>query len=275
MDSTTEPPAADPREVRRRHAANEAAWDEAALRYRQALEADTEDLRAGRSSIHPAERAALGRLAPWCRRAVHLQCASGQDTLSLLLEGAGEAVGVDISAVHVDNARAKARTLGLPAAFHRCDVLDTPHELDGTADLVYTGRGALCWIHDLDAWAGVVARLLRPGGRLLVFDTHPAGYLFDPGADRPRWAGIDYFAHAERHAGWTADYIGDVVERPSVKHERLWTIGQTVQSLLDAGLVLTRLEERPDEYWRAFPNLDEETRRKLPMTFLLGARRPD
>ncbi|MFI6578313.1 class I SAM-dependent methyltransferase [Nocardiopsis sp. NPDC050513] len=260
-------------EVRRRHRANQAAWDEGALRYTEGVAAAVASLRAGRSSVHPVERAALGDPASWCGRAVHLQCASGQDTLSLLLEGVREVVGVDISGRHVDNARAKARALGLAATFHHCDVLDTPSELDGTADLVYTGRGALNWIHDIRAWAGVVARLLRPGGRVLVFDAHPASWLFDPEESTPVWAGIDYFAHAERSHGWTAEYIGEVVEDPSVKHERLWTIADVVQSLIDAGLVLTRLEERPDEFWNAFPALGDEVKRMLPMTYLVTADR--
>ncbi|MCY9784403.1 class I SAM-dependent methyltransferase [Nocardiopsis sp. EMB25] len=273
MTFTVEEPARDADEVRRRHEANRIAWDEGALHYTRELAADIERLRAGESSTHPVERAALGDLASWCGRAVHLQCASGQDTLSLLLEGAREVVGVDISGRHVDNARAKARALALPATFHRCDVLDTPSELDGTADLVYTGQGALCWIHDIRAWAGVVARLLRPGGRVLVFDTHPATCLLDPEATTPVWSGLDYFAHAERNTGWPAEYIGDVVEEHAVKHERLWTIADVVQALIDQGLALTRLEERPDDFWNAFPALGDEAKRALPMTFLLTAER--
>jgi hypothetical protein len=42
--------------------------------------------------------------------------------------------------------------------------LETPSTLDGRTDLVYTGQRALCWLHDLNAWAAVVWRLLKPGG---------------------------------------------------------------------------------------------------------------
>ncbi|SKA35393.1 Methylase involved in ubiquinone/menaquinone biosynthesis [Marinactinospora thermotolerans DSM 45154] len=271
---TPEPPAAEPAEVRRRHAANRVAWNEAAQRYSEGLPEAIAELRAGRSSVHPVERAALGDLAPWCRRAIHLQCASGRDTLSLLLEGAQEVVGVDISEVQVANARATAAAIGAPARFHHCDVLDTPHSLDGTADLVYTGRGALCWIHDLAAWAHVVARLLRPGGVVSVFDDHPAGWLFDQDAAEPVASGVDYFGHAESNVGWPTTYIGELDVPPSTKHERLWPIGDVVQALIDAGLTITRLEERPDEYWTVFPAMPEELRRRIPMTFLLHARRP-
>ncbi|GAA2346117.1 hypothetical protein SVIO_004590 [Streptomyces violaceusniger] len=33
--------------------------------------------------------------------------------------------------------------------------------------------GALCYLPDLDRWAGVVAELLSPGGRLYVVEFHP------------------------------------------------------------------------------------------------------
>lgn len=267
-------PAADPVEARRRHRENEAAWDQAAGRYTDELADAIARLRAGESSVHPVERAELGDLGTWCRRAIHLQCASGHDTLSLLLEGATEVVGVDLSGVHIANARRAARELDAPATFHHCDVLDTPHDLDGTADLVYTGRGAICWIHDIDAWAAVIARLLRPGGRVLLFDDHPANWLFDRDADEPVYSGLDYFRHAERNWGWHAEYIGDVGEDPAVKHERLWPIGAVVQALIDAGLVITTLREGPEEYWNVLPLIDPDIRERLPMTFLVGARRP-
>jgi SAM-dependent methyltransferase len=273
-DSVTERPAADATEVRRRHAANQVAWDEAAVRYTERVNETIKALRRGHSSIHPVEREALGDLRPWCSRAVHLQCASGEDTLSLLAEGAHEVVGVDISAEHIANARKTARALGAPAFFHHCDVLDTPRELDGTADLVYTGRGALPWIHDLSAWADVVARLLRPGGTVSIFDDHPANWLFDMDAEEPVYSGIDYFAHAESNWGWSPQYIGPLGSDPAVKHERLWTIGDVVQSLLDQGLVLTRLQERREEFWTVFRRMRPALRRRLPMTFLVTARKP-
>ena len=43
----------------------------------------------------------------------------------------------------------------------------------GDFDLVYTTLGVLCWLPDVGAWARVAARLLRPGGRLVLRDDHP------------------------------------------------------------------------------------------------------
>lgn len=164
-------------EVRARHQDNRRAWNEGAQSYAADNEARVQLLREGKSNLHPVERANLGRVGPlkaWCERAVHLQCASGYDTLSLLLGGAREVVGVDISDVHIGNARWTSEKLEVPATWFCCDVLDTPAELNGTADLVYTGRGAIYWLHDLKGWAEVVARLLKPNGVFSLLEDHPA-----------------------------------------------------------------------------------------------------
>ena len=270
-------PAATEAEVRERHAANRAGWNEGAAHYTAEVDDTIEFLRSGRSNLHPLERANLGDLSRWCGTAIHLQCASGRDTLSLLNEGVKRVVGIDISDVHIENARRTSEALGAAATWHRCDVLDSPAELDGTADLVYTGRGALCWLHDLPAWGRVVARLLEPGGVFHVLDDHPVTSLFALDAPVLTASGLPYFDHAESSVGWPAAYIGELDiprEKLSRKHERLWTLGEIHGAVRDAGLVVERLGEHPDEYWTSFPALPEAEKRKIPLTFTLLARKP-
>lgn len=268
-------------EVRFRHQSNRAAWNEAAQTYTEENEERVRRLRDGQSSIHPIERRnleRLGRLSKWCHRAIHLQCASGYDSLSLILEGAREVVGVDISEIQINNARWTIEQLNMPAQWFCCDILDTPIELNETADLVYTGQGAICWIHDIDAWANVVARLLRKGGVLSLLDDHPASWLFSQESERLEASGLNYFAHAEANQGWTDQYIGDLgksVTEHAIKYERLWTIADVFQALVKAGLVVEYLGEHPDEYWSAFPKLNAQDKSKIPMTFSIVARKPE
>ena len=125
------------------HRENGAAWDITAAIYERDEQRDINFLRAGGSSLLPPEQAALGDLAAWCRRAIHLQCAGGTDTLSLLKQGAAEVVGIDISPRMIACARRKTAALSAPASWVCCDVLAAPEELSGSADLVHTGRGAL------------------------------------------------------------------------------------------------------------------------------------
>ena len=264
-------------DTQRLHEENRAAWNEAAQAYAGRIDETVASLRAGCSSLHPLERANLHDLAEWCECAIHLQCASGHDTLSLWVEGARHVVGIDISDRHIENARRIAAALAAPATFYRCDLLDAPLELDGTADLVYSGRGALCWLHDIDAWATVVYRLLKPGGVIHVLDDHPVSWLFDADADRLVPSGYDYFSsEVESSRGWPASYLSlDIAdEQQSIKHERLWTLAQIHQALVDAGLIVERLGEHPESYWPSFLNLRDEVRRTIPNSFTILARKP-
>src|SRR5947209_6550204 len=128
---------ADTMNVRAMHQQNRQAWNEGAARYEEQVEQDIAFLRAGGRNFVAPELRYLENLGDWCRRAIHLQCAGGRDTLSLWNQGAAEIVGVDISERMIACARQKSAALNAPAHWHCCDVLETPRELDGTADPVY------------------------------------------------------------------------------------------------------------------------------------------
>ena len=271
-------------DVTRRHQENRAAWNEAAGRYEREIEQDVAYLRAGGSGLQAPEYPFLQDLAAWCRRAIHLQCAGGRDTLGLWNHGAAEVVGIDISDRMIDCARRKSEALNAPASWYCCDVLAAPRELDGTADLVYTGRGALLWIMNIEGWAQVVARLLRPGGRLYVFDGHPLTWVWDSEATTyrldPQYG--DYFSETIAVSDeWPAQYMPASAlavppggsRRRAHKHERQWTLGQILNSLVEAGLRLERFEEHPEHYWNQFPNLPADVARRLPNTFSLVMRK--
>jgi SAM-dependent methyltransferase len=261
------------------HAANRAAWDEAAERYERWLPEAIELIRSGGSNLFPVERELIGDLHGRCRRAIHLQCAGGRDTLSLWNHGADEVVGLDFSARMLELAARLSEAVGAPARWILADVLDAPAELDGTADLVYTGRGALIWLQDLDAWAAVIARLLAPDGRLVLFEGHPVEWLFDADADG-HWVatGYDYFAGPEASRGWEPGYI-DRLSIPdaqqSWKFARAWTIGEVVSAIVQSGLRLERLAEHPVDWWAGHGDVRPEERGRIPLSFSIVARRVD
>ena len=264
---------------RRRHQETGVAWDVTAAVYARDEEADIALLHSGGNSLLPPERHVLHGLDAWCSRAIHLQCAGGTDTLSLWRLGAAEVVGVDISAKMIAVGQRKTAALGAPASWHCCDVLDTPRELDGTADLVYTGKGALPWMMDLRAWADVVARLLRPNGRVYVFEGHPLDWVWDMAAPTyelsPRTG--DYFQGTiVTDRSWPI-YSNPILEHAEKEklhvHERQWTLGAIMNSLVAAGLRLEHFEEHPDLFWNQFPNLRPELAACLPHTFSLLMRK--
>jgi SAM-dependent methyltransferase len=262
-------------ETRQLHEENRAGWNEGAAAYEADLLERIEFLRAGRTNFVRPEYEYLNDLGRWCKRAIHLQCAGGTDTLSLWNLGAQEVVGVDISERMIEVARRKGEALSAPARWFRCDVLDTPSELDGTADLVYTGRGALCWLHDIDGWAAVVYRLLRPGGKLYIFEGHPMSFVWNMEESEFKLDPIygDYFAEKVfSDQGWPETYIGDLGKPASehaMKHERQWKLGDVINPLVAKGMRLAKLEEHPDSFWEAMPKMSAEMLRRLPQTYSL------
>ena len=271
--------AADPRAM---HAANRAAWDEAAERYEGWFDEAVALIRAGGSNLFGVEHDLIGDLraahgGAGANRAIHLQCAGGRDTLSLWNSGAREVVGVDISPRMLELARRLGAATGAPATWIESDVLDVPHELDGTGDLIYTGRGAIIWLHDLDGWAAVLHRLLAPEGRLVIFDGHPAEWLFDADADgRLVATDYDYFGGAEASQGWAPEYIDRLSvaeDDQSWKFARAWTLGEIVTALVGAGLRLERLVEVPVDWWSGHRDLRPEDRGRIPLSFGIVATR--
>jgi SAM-dependent methyltransferase len=267
-------------DVRRMHAANRIAWDEAAERYEGWFDEAVALIRAGGTNLFGIETELIGDLHGRCRRAIHLQCAAGRDTLSLWNHGADEVIGVDFSPRMLQLAQQLAAATGAPARWIQADILDTPHELDGTADLVYTGRGSLLWLHDLDAWAAVIARLLSANGRFVLFEGHPIEWLFDVD-EAGHWVmtDYDYFGGPEASRGWAPEYI----DRLSVdesdqawKFARAWTLGEIISALLRADLVLESVAEHPVDWWGGHADVRPEDRGRVPLSFsVVGRKRVD
>jgi SAM-dependent methyltransferase len=259
------------------HRSNRAAWDEAAERYEGWFDEAVALIKGGGSNLFPVEAELIGDLRGRCRRAIHLECAGGRDTLSLWNLGAEEVVGIDFSPRMLKLAGRLSDAVHAPARWIEADVLEAPPELDGTGDLVYTGRGALIWLQDLDRWAAVVRRLLSPTGRLVLFDGHPVEWLFDAGPDG-RWVvtDYDYFAGPEASKGWAPEYIDRLSIADDDQHwkfARAWTLGEVVTALLRAGLAVEEVAEHPVDWWGGHRDVRPEERGRIPLSFSIVATR--
>ena len=110
------------------------------------------------------------------KHVLHLQCATGEATAELVELGA-LVTAVDISSEALDVARERAPDV----AYVHADVHDLPLEVRRARfDLVFTGGDVLSSIRDLDQWLTGIATTLRPGGTLLLYDSHPLTERVDP-----------------------------------------------------------------------------------------------
>ena len=189
---------------------NRKAWDEVHRRRSQAM--------AGQLGIPEKIRELLPDVDG--KHVLHLQCATGESTAELVELGALVSA-VDISAEALDVARDRAPDV----AYVHADVHDLPLEIRRARfDLVYTGGGVLIRLHDLDSWATGIASALKPGGVLFLYDSHPVSRCLD---------GLGH---------WRDDYFGEPLGA-SEEQERHWRLGQVVDAVTGAGLLVNRIAE--------------------------------
>lgn len=200
----------------------------------------------------------------------HLQCATGEDTLSWANRGA-HATGIDLSPKQIELAKQKAAAAGLPVRFIASDIYTLPaHLFEERFDIVFTGGGAIVWLPDLHEWAKIIAGLLKPGGRLIIDEEHPLAGCMEVQDGVVRIVD-DYFGRKpEMFIGWTHFSGGE--HATEKKYEFTWPLGDVVTALARAGLRIGLLEERPSQAgWRFGDKLDEVAR--IPGEYLLVARK--
>lgn len=170
--------------------------------------------------------------------------------MELARRGAPLVVGVDFSIVTTKAARERSTRLGSAIQYVKADVMSVPLR-DRSADLVYTGKGALVWLPDIQEWAREVARILRPGGHLFLY-AHPAVCLWtgDPEVTAIR-TDICYFGGTRVNDTFpdSAKVTGGAVSVADVV-EWQWTVADVVNAALAAGLDVLHLGEYPEPFWR-------------------------
>ncbi len=229
--------------------ANLASWDEAVALHVGSELYDVAGFKAGATSLGPIELEELGPLVGEGTTLLHLQCHFGLDTLSWARQGA-DVTGVDFSGEGIATARSLADEVGLSqrATFIQSDVEGLPDRLSGEFDVVFSSWGALIWLGDLERWAQVVARFLKPGGTFYIAEFHPYAFLIaDDATPEAMRVGYPYFQHGTpQRFDEPGDYADpDASQRNTVTFEWNHGFGEIIDSLLQSGLSLDFLHEFP------------------------------
>lgn len=66
--------------------------------------------------------------------------------------------------------------LEIPSKFVRSNAYDIENVLNETFDIVYTSYGAINWLNDLDKWAKIISRYLKPNGMFYMVEFQPFIY---------------------------------------------------------------------------------------------------
>jgi len=259
--------------------ANRLHWDEVAPVHLKSY--GIEGLLAGVSRIDGIQQRELYPVAG--KDLIHLQCHIGTDTLSLALDGA-RVTGVDFSGASLAIARELAGKMRILAEFIEANVLDLMPRVTRKYDIVYTSKGVLCWIRDIEKWAETIAFLLKDGGVFYIFESHPLSCIFDDtqaGAPRVKYA---YFHRDEplHFDDEHPDYSDSSYVPVNKTYEWIWTLADVVGALLRHGLRIELLNEHHRAFHPALPGMVETSdgwwelpgyEGMIPFSFSLRARK--
>ncbi|MHC4794843.1 MAG: class I SAM-dependent methyltransferase [Planctomycetota bacterium] len=213
---------------------------------------------------------------------LHLQCHFGLDTLSWARTGA-IVTGIDFSEPAIRAARDLAATIGADARFECLEVHDAATALDRRFDVVYTGRGAICWLPDLDAWARQIFELLEPGGRFYMPEFHPFTDVFH----HERLDVTEtYFDEGRPYRDETPGTYADPDATTLRNVSFTWThpVSKVITTLVRAGLILESFHEHDFTVFPRFAALrksvDSDIHRfpdghpRLPLMYSILMRKP-
>lgn len=232
----------------------------------------------GNTSLNSIELDLLGDLAG--KSILHLQCHFGQDTISLSRLGA-ETTGVDFSDKAIESARKLAKDTKCDVTFICCDIYDLPNHLDKQFDIVYTSYGTIGWLPDLEKWAEIVSKFLKPNGQFVFVEFHPVVWMFDDNFDKVAYRYFNSGAIVELESGTYADRTAKISQEYV-----MWNHGLTevLTSLINNGLEITSFSEYDYSPYNCFnktiefePNKFriEHLGNKIPMVYSIVAKKKD
>lgn len=221
--------------------------------------ADTYDARLAGNPLLLLESGATLAMLPDLTRAnrvADLACGTGRYALQLARLGPEEVIGIDICPQMLAVARRKARRAELPVIWQAGDLRDVPLA-DSSLDAAVCAL-TLSFLPDLVPVFAEIARVLAPGGNVVVSDYHPHGLCAARAVSQASFskdrapyfrftsAGgqecrisqtphtvTDYF-NAARAAGLTLEQIAE----PVVDHRLASTYGQGLRDKIGIPLAL-------------------------------------
>lgn len=257
-------------------ASNRLAWDASARLHQDS--ARWKELTAGFavpgfSTFDATMTRTLDRLELQGLSGVQIGCNNGRETLSLAAFGAERCLGIDQSEEFLKQAEILKGIAGSDCAFLQADIYELPPGVRRDFDFAVITIGVLGWMPDLDRFFQAVAGLLRPGGRLVIYETHPVLEMFEPAAAQPYLPAYSYFEDGPSVEEYAITYDGSAKQAAPPSFWYIHKMSGIIMGLIRAGLTVTWLEEHPHSNRETCFDIYENQRAQLPMCFTLAAAR--
>ena len=255
---------------------NRASWNNRTETHLKSEFYDLDNFLKGKTSLNSIELELLGDVSG--KTILHLQCHFGQDTISLSRLGAS-VTGVDLSDKAIESAIKIAKETHSTTTFICCDLYDLPNQLDKQFDIVFTSYGTIGWLPDIDKWAKIISKFLKPGGQFVFVEFHPVVWMFDDNFEKIFYRYFNSGAIIESESGTYAD------KHATISNEYvMWNHGlsEVINSLIKNGLEINQFDEYDYSPYNCFNNtIEVEPKKfrikhledKIPMVYSLIAKK--
>jgi SAM-dependent methyltransferase len=259
---------------------NREAWNQATLVHQQQRAVDLEEAvqSATFSTLDAIERAVFDSITVDGKAVAQLCCNNGRELISVLKLGAQRGVGFDIADEAIKEAQRLGSLANVNCDFVRTNVYDIDEGYSNQFDIVYITIGALCWMDDLSRFFLIASRLLKKGGHVFLYDTHPfVNNMFPlPGEeahdpDNELKLAYSYFRLEPFVDTNGLDYVGNTMYESKPTYSFAHTLSTIFAGLLENGLMIREFKEFPHDRSTSFKLLEKY--QLLPMCFTLLAQK--
>ncbi|WP_338477513.1 class I SAM-dependent methyltransferase [Pseudomonas trivialis] len=202
---------------------------------------------------------------------VQLCCNNGRESLSLFGLGARSVVGVDQSVEFLAQAWELAGASPHEPEFIESDVHQLPERLQAGFDIALVTIGVLGWMPDVALFMRHVASTLRPGGTLVVYETHPFLEVFDPRATNPMLPASSYFQREPFVLQESIVYEGAQHLKGPTSYWYVHTLGSVISAAVAAHLQIGHLQEYPHSNREELYDQYQHQAAQLPLCFTMTA----
>lgn len=228
--------------------ANREAWNEAAPRHARHNQARLLEAFAqpGHVSLGGHVHRALDVAGVAGKSVVQLCCNNGQDLLSVKNLGAGTCLGIDAAEAFIEQARELAAAAGHTDSvrFLASDIYALPGDLNESFDIGLITIGVLNWMPDLEGFFAQAARVIKPGGHLVIEDMHPVLFMYEEGeGGAPPYLAYSYFRTEPFEELNGLDYYGGERYAGKPNYSFWHRLDKIIMAGIGNGLELRHFEE--------------------------------
>ncbi len=195
-------------------------------------------------------------------------CNNARELISVKKAGAGRCVGFDISDEFIKQGERLKQAAGVEIELVCSDIYDLDNSYNNQFDLLYITIGVLGWLPDLETFFAILVRLLKPGGQILIYESHPVLELFEE--DSGGTIRNDYFNKKPYFEEDGNDYMNpnEIIKSPCYWFHH--PLSEILGSLIEHGFNITHFDEYAHDISNRAAFLSEQESRP-PMCFSLIA----